>query len=57
MTPETRAIIQQVITDARLADVQVDTTPLLRLDDMSDDDAAAAIDAVYRTIMFDGLHE
>ncbi|HEX4811560.1 MAG TPA: hypothetical protein VFV66_02265 [Nonomuraea sp.] len=57
MTPETRAIIQQIITDARLADVQVDTTPLLRLDEMPEEDAAAAIDAVYRTILFDGLGE
>ncbi|MGP3920576.1 hypothetical protein [Nonomuraea sp. 10N515B] len=55
MTPETEAIIRQVIADARLADVRVDTTPLLRLDEMTDEDAAAAIDAVYRTIMFDGL--
>jgi hypothetical protein len=57
MTPETRAIIQQVITDARLADVDVDTTPLLRLDEMSDEAAAAALDAVYRTVLFEGLSE
>ncbi|MCA2230171.1 hypothetical protein [Nonomuraea aurantiaca] len=57
MTPETRAIIQQVIADAHLADVSVDTTPLLGLDEMSEVEADAAIDAVYRTIMFDGLHE
>ncbi|MEV5554982.1 hypothetical protein AB0L44_15140 [Nonomuraea wenchangensis] len=53
MTPETRALIQQVIADARLADISVDTTPLLRLDEMSEKEAIATIDAVYRSILSD----
>ncbi|SEU47837.1 hypothetical protein [Nonomuraea wenchangensis] len=53
MTSETSALIQQVIADARLADISVDTTPLLRLDEMSEEEAIATIDAVYRSILSD----
>ncbi|GGS85013.1 hypothetical protein GCM10010156_49530 [Planobispora rosea] len=47
--------LRTAIADARLADVDVDVTPLAHLDAMDDDTAVDAIDDVYRAIMLDGL--
>ncbi|MFW5415091.1 hypothetical protein J0910_29885 [Nocardiopsis sp. CNT-189] len=41
----------QAAADARAAGADVDLEPLLRLDEMDDDQAAKTIDAVYRHIL------
>ncbi|MEV7011745.1 hypothetical protein [Streptosporangium sp. NPDC051022] len=54
MSPGSRAILHQAITDAHLADrTGIDTSQLLHLDGMSEEDAAPAIDDVYGQIHFD----
>lgn len=50
---EARAIRAQIIADARAQDLSVDLSPLDGLETMTDREAADAIDAVYRPIMFD----
>ncbi|HLU95994.1 MAG TPA: hypothetical protein VKZ89_04055 [Thermobifida alba] len=47
----TWATYLQAAADARAAEADVDLEPLLRLDEMDDDQAAEAIDTVYRRIL------
>ncbi|MEU6719820.1 hypothetical protein ABZ897_50915 [Nonomuraea sp. NPDC046802] len=42
-------------TLARLTDADVDTSPLARLDEMSEDEAVKVIDDIFGEILYDGL--
>ncbi|MEU6719763.1 hypothetical protein ABZ897_50625 [Nonomuraea sp. NPDC046802] len=53
--PDQRYLAGAASPDACAADVSVDTTPLAHLHEMSEENAIAALDAVYGAIMFDGL--
>jgi len=54
MSPQARLILYLAIADAHAADLHgIDVAPLTRLDEMTDEEAVAAIDEIYRQIMFD----